>query len=239
LESFSAWISRLGVPYEKVGTDTWYFPSRDLRFHFANKPSVKGEGIRIWPKQWELQKEIIKSRIVSRMGLLPSLPARVCEVARITQPEAVHFLNKHHLQGSTLAKTKLGLFLPSKYFRLLPFTLASERLLLGVMTFSGGRRFRDGSLSYELIRFAMHSDFHVKGGFSKLFRAFEREKAPGSVMTYVDKEWHQKGVYGALGFEFKEELPSQTFSVREDGTWDSKGMEYVNRGSIKMLWIKE
>lgn len=235
MESFSAWISSLGEPFETEGQASWYFPDKNLRVHYEEP----GEGIRIWHGQWKFQGAIVKSRIRSRLGLLPSLPARVCVIKRITQPLADAFLQKHHLQGKASSKTKLGLFLPSFYYRLLPFVPESADFLLGVMTFSGGRTFRDGSRSFELVRFAMHSDFHVKGAFSKLFRSFEREKAPDSVMTYVDKEWYQKGVYGALGFEEQEHLPARAFDVEEDGTWRGGEGRYMNKGSIKMVWQKK
>lgn len=237
MDSFSTWISSLDVLFEKEGETAWHFPEQGLRIQYPGNV-MAGQGIRVWAGQWKYQKEITQSRIRSRLGLLDSLPGRVCQVKKISQPTAAAFLRAHHMQGSTAAKTKFGLYLPEKYYRLLPFRPEGEAWLVGVMTFSGGRTFRDGSRSYELIRFAMHRDVHVKGGFSKLLRAFEREKEPDSIMTYVDLEWYKEGVYSALGFEESGCISPQRFSVDEEGTWNGHGEEYENKGSLKMVWKK-
>ncbi|MCD8541094.1 MAG: hypothetical protein LRY55_16055 [Leadbetterella sp.] len=123
-----------------------------------------------------------------------------------------------------------------------------SELLMAVMTFSGPRSFRDGTKSYELVRFAVRCNFHVQGGFSRLLQHFIREKDPDSVMTYVDLDWYSGTVYEALGFEPSGGLPPIRYRVDENGKrWpvplpeDSRAEEedlqydVINKGGLKMI----
>ncbi len=198
--------------------------------------------MRIWEDHWRFRREIVESRVKSKLGLLEKIPGRLCVVRRISGPEADGFLEANHLQGSTAAKIKYGLFLPEKYFRVLKEKPHTKELLMAVMTFSGARVFRDGTRSYEMIRFAVLRHYHVQGGFSRLLKGFVREKDPDSVMTYVDREWSSGASYGALGFERAGELPPIRYRVDAEGKripLEGPEFDVINRGSIKMIWRKK
>ncbi len=196
----------------------------------------------IWEDQWQFRQEIVRSRVLSKLGLLERIPGRLCEVRRISRPVADAFLAGNHLQGATASKIKYGLFLPERYFRVLKEKPAGSELLMAVMTFSGPRVFHDGTRSYELIRFAVRCNYHVQGGFSRLLQHFIREKDPDSVMTYVDLDWYSGRTYEALGFEPAGVLPPIGYRVDENGNRRPvEGPEYdvINKGSLKMLWKKK
>lgn len=90
------------------------------RFAYCRKGDVPPAGkIVIWEDQWQFRQEIVKSRVLSKLGLLERIPGRLCNVQRISRPVADQFLEMNHLQGATASKIKYGLFLPQKYFRVL------------------------------------------------------------------------------------------------------------------------
>lgn len=215
----------------------------DIKFASCRKGEVPPAGrIVVWEDQWRFRQEIVRSRVLSKLGLLERVPGRLCYIQRISRPVADAFLEENHLQGSTVSKIKYGLFLPGKYFRVLKNPPAGTDLLMAVMTFSGPRLFRDGTRSYELIRFAVRCNYHVQGGFSRLLHCFIREKDPDSIMTYVDREWYSGGTYEALGFEAAGELPPIGYTVDEKGRRSpAEGPHYdvINQGSIKMIWKKQ
>ena len=221
--SFEEWIALFGA---------------EPRFAYCRKGEVPpADRIVIWEDQWQHRQNIVRSRVLSKLGLLERIPGRLCTLQRISRPLADKFLEKHHLQGTTASKIKYGLFLPEKYYRVLkevpsdayPGQPASKEgqgrtgsssgagLLMAVMTFSGPRQFHDGTRSYEMIRFAVRCNFHVQGGFSRLLQHFIREKDPDSIMTYVDLDWYTGATYEALGFEPAGVLRPIGYTVDEDG----------------------
>ena len=210
---------------------------------YCHKGEEPPEGaIVIWEDEWHYRREVVISRIRARLGLLHKIPGRLGRLRRITRPEAGAFLEQHHLQGATNAKYSYGLFLPAKYFGRLNEKPGGAEILLAVMTFSGARTFRDGTKSYELIRFAVRCNYHVHGAFSRLLQAFIREKGPDSVMTYVDRNWYRGGTYEALGFEQTAVLPPIRYRVTEGGKRvpvQGGDFDVINKGSVKMLWRKK
>lgn len=215
----------------------------EIPFAYCRRGEASPPGqIAVWEDQWQFRQEIVRSRVLSKLGLLERIPGRLCRVERITRPVADTFLENNHLQGAAASKIKYGLFLPEKYFRVLKEPPPGSRLLMAVMTFSGPRAFRDGSRSYELIRFAVRCNFHVQGGFSRLLQHFIREKDPGSIMTYVDRDWSDGRTYEALGFEPAGELPPIRYIINETGKREpAEGAEFdvINKGSLKMIWKKK
>ncbi len=236
--SFQEWI----IPFETEG-----------RFAYCRKGDVPPAGkIVVWEDQWQFRQEIVRSRVMSKLGLLERIPGRLCNMQRISRPVADQFLEKNHLQGTTVSKIKYGLFLPQRYFRVLKeklpgsdlpgSDLPGNGLLMAVMTFSGPRSFRDGTRSYELIRFAVRCNFHVQGGFSRLLQHFIREKDPDSIMTYVDLDWYSGSAYEVLGFEPAGVLSPIRYRVDEKGNRrpeEGPGHDVINKGSLKMIWKKK
>ncbi|MCD8541093.1 MAG: hypothetical protein LRY55_16050 [Leadbetterella sp.] len=103
MTSFQEWIAGFGA---------------EESFTYCRKGETPPAGkIVIWEDQWQFREEIVRSRVLSKLGLLERVAGRLCEVRRITRPMADDFLEKNHLQGAAASKTKYGLFLPQKYFR--------------------------------------------------------------------------------------------------------------------------
>lgn len=111
--------------------------------------------------------------------------ARDCEVHEISHAQSKEFLDLYHLQNSTNARIRLGLFRGEE--------------LLGVMTFDAPRFNKD--FQYELIRLAWKSGITVLGGTEKIFKHFERQYKPESIISYVDISKFTGNVYLRLGFQ--------------------------------------
>lgn len=166
-----------------------------------NKPNIHiNEDI------WKTRRPIVESRLKAIAGQSKKIPARLCKVRRIDQPTLDKFLIDNHLQGTTKAKFKYGLYLPQQYFRILNFVPDSNttEILFAVASFSGTKSIqREEQIfrSCELIRFTNLLGFTVVGGLDKLLQAFIREQKPDDIMTYADKDWSNGKSYLKLGFE--------------------------------------
>lgn len=164
----------------------------------------------LWEDYWLAKKSIVQSRLSAMLGISAKIPARLTLARRTDNAATSAFLEANHLNGSTMSKFRFGLFLPKRYYRVLPqdfvFDQSAGELLVAVATFSNarifdlsGRPFR----SHELIRFASLLGTNVVGALDKLLSAFIREKAPDDIMTYADLEWSDGRSYKRLGFEEK------------------------------------
>jgi len=201
---------------------------RNLTLKFAE---VGIKIIHLWEDLWHARKPIVQSRLLSMLGQSATIPARLCKSRRIDKPTLDLFLTENHLQASTTAKFKYGLYLPQRYFRVIDTEKNSfaasitemiennEELLVAAASFSTARTFVREGISYrsfELIRFANLKGFTVVGGFNKLLQTFIKEQKPDDIMTYADADWSDGASYEKLGFERLELIPPQTFSLDTD-----------------------
>ncbi len=227
------------------------------QFFFQNLSNyfrAKGQLIiHLWDDVARSKPDVVVSRLRALAGDSVRIPARLTQARRIDKPTTIAFLEQNHLQVAIASKYKYGLWLPKRYFRVLPpeFLDAqpanADELLVAVATFSHPRNIpRDGQLfrSYELVRFANRLNCTVVGGLDKLLTAFVTEHQPGDIMTYADRDWSDGRSYERLGFERMGETEPQQFWV--DPTTnsryylhqikDSSGMIPVwNAGSIKFV----
>ncbi|MDR6806544.1 hypothetical protein J2Y45_003736 [Dyadobacter sp. BE34] len=168
----------------------------------------------LWEDYWLARKSIVQSRLAAMLGISAKIPARLTLARRIDKAATEHFLETNHLNGSTLSKFRYGLFLPKRYYRVLPegfvFDASADEMLVAVATFSNARIFEQNGKpfrSHELIRFASLLNTNVVGALDKLLNAFIREKAPDDIMTYADLEWSDGRSYKRLGFEERGYMP--------------------------------
>ncbi len=178
--------------------------------------------IHLWEDVWQTKRSIVESRLMSLFGKSETIPARLTQVQRIDKPTLDKFLINNHLQSKVNAKLKYGLFLPSRYFRViqnekvLQENINKEAFLVAVASFSNAKKIiREGQeyRSYELIRFANYKGFTVVGGLNKLLKMFVDEHAPDDIMTYADADWSDGTNYEKIGFERIELTPPLTFEL--------------------------
>lgn len=213
--------------------------------------------IALWEDYWLARKSIVQSRLAALLGVSVKIPARLTLVRRIDNAATTQFLEANHLNGSTMSKFRYGLFLPKRYYRVLPedfvFDASADELLVAAATFSNARIFEQNGepfRSHELIRFASLPGTNVVGALDKLMNAFIREKSPDDIMTYADLEWSDGRSYKRLGFEERGNMPPRKANVNladmrrvrmREETGDSPeqpSVEYLtvyNLGSIKYV----
>ncbi len=161
----------------------------------------------LWQDQWLTAQALVKARLQIKLGLFHRIHARHTYTAKIDQTTAEAFLQQHHLQGSTTAKIKYGLFLKKQYVQkyIHQPVLPLNDTLVAVATFSAGRTMKWGerrnTRSYELLRFGSLQGYVVVGGFDKLLQAFINEYQPDDIMSYADRDWSDGKSYTKLGFE--------------------------------------
>lgn len=171
--------------YNPSGTS--YSLRKDKTYHKSKTDICEEMGIdliQIWSSSWLTKKEIWKSRILAKFGIInKKIYARKCVVKEISIGEKNTFLDNNHLQGRDKSNSKLGLFFDDE--------------LISVMTFGKSRY--NKNIDWELIRFATKLDTLVVGGFSKLLSYFRKYNS-GSIVSYADR-MHSKGdVYQKNGF---------------------------------------
>ena len=133
------------------------------------------------------------------MGITaPGLFARNCSVRRLDKASAAAFLDANHRMGSCKCRYCYGLFVDRTTGSREAAVEAGS--LVAVATFSSGRTMRDGTRSFEWIRFASLRGLRVIGGMGKLLDSFVQEHSPDDVMTYVDASDSDGSAYMELGF---------------------------------------
>lgn len=175
---------------------------RPKNYHWEKKNEIEKLGyilIYIWEDDWmnRARKEIIISRLKSKLNLNERIYARKCEIKEVEGDIARKFLNENHLQGYIQAPYKIGLFYNDE--------------LVMITTFGKTRRLI-GSKSdikenvYELYRMCPKKNVNVIGGSSKLISYFCKNYNVKELYTYIDLCWSNingSGYNKILNFKFE------------------------------------
>jgi hypothetical protein len=187
------------IPSKKVGIEFngLYFHSdkfQDSDYHLqkTNKANINSiRLIHIFEDEWLYKKDIVKSRLLNILSLVPNkIHARKCEIREVDTVKATKFLKENHIQGSVGAKVKIGLYYNNELVSLMTF---------GDLRKSLGQSKEEGS--WELLRFCNKLNTTVVGGASKLLKHFEEEYQPITLISYADRRWSEGGLYKILNFE--------------------------------------
>jgi hypothetical protein len=178
----------------------------DKNYHLNKTKECESKGlnlIHIFEDEWLYKKDIVKSIIKNRLGLIDKkIYARNCEIKEISTKESKDFLNKNHIQGYVNSQIKLGLFHKDE--------------LVSVMTFGSlrkalGSKHKEGH--WELIRFCNKLNYSIIGGSSKLFKFFNEKFKPNEITSYSDNRWFSGDMYMKLGFEFNSETKPNYYYI--------------------------
>lgn len=146
--------------------------------------------IQIFEDEWVNNKEIVKSILKYKLGLIDNkIYARKTEIKLVEPKIYKDFLNINHIQGNTPSKIKLGLYYNNE--------------LVSVMGFDKTRKsLSKNKNSFLLTRFCNKKDTNVIGGASKLFNYFIKNNNCNHILSYADKRWSSGDLYYKLGFEY-------------------------------------
>lgn len=142
--------------------------------------------IHIFENEWLFKKDIVKSILRHRLNKTErKIFARECSIQEINCQTARTFFNENHIQGYIESSKYYGLFFGDEL----------------VSALSVGRSRFSKHYEYELKRFCNKLNTNVVGGASRLFKYFEKEQEPQSIVSYCDLRYFTGNHYKTLGFE--------------------------------------
>ncbi len=222
LPGTSIWLHEIDlVTYARLAEEG------DMTFfcqNLTNEYAAKGERIiHLWDDVARQKPAVVASRLQALQGKSVRVPGRLTVARRINKTTAMAFLEINHLQVPLAGKVRYGLFLPERYYRVLPdsyrTTMPPGEALLAVATFAQPRqmtRHPPPHRSAELLRMANRLGCTVVGGVDKLLTAYGRNHPADNLMTYADRDWSAGGSYLKLGFTALGDTPPQPFWIRPD-----------------------
>jgi len=160
--------------------------------------------IQIFEDEWNLKKDIVKSKIESIIGSSKKerVYARKCEIREVNLEDARNFMEANHIQGYTAATLKLGLF----YNNRLESLILLNRLRASMNKYN----YQD---SWDIIRFASNIEKIIVGGFGKLLKYFILNYSPKYIKTLADLRWSDSNnnMYEKLNFTISGEVEPRYF----------------------------
>jgi hypothetical protein len=172
---------------------------KDKKFHLSKTEEAEKNNIKlihIYEDDWNNKKDIIKSRLLNSLNVIPiKIFGRKCKIREIPEKESKiisAFLKENHMQGMVGSKIKIGLYYNNELVSLMTF--GERRVAMGV------KKNADGE--YEMLRFCNKLNVNVIGGASKLFQYFLKTYNPRVVTTYADRSWSNGDLYIKLGFTY-------------------------------------
>lgn len=170
----------------------WHNDNRiDKKYHHEKMKHCEQKGIHlitIFEDEWIHKKEIVMSRLKSKLGLVEkTVGARKCDIIKLSSKEAREFINQEHIQGYINATARYGLMHNGKVIAAMTFTRSN---------------IAKKQTGWELSRFCIKSGVSVPGAANRLFRAFVSDYDPETVITFSDNRWNTGNVYINLGFRF-------------------------------------
>ena len=187
---------------------------KDPQVHLTKSLIAKKEGIHvihIWGDDWEFENEKTKTWLLAQLGVNPiKSNARSLLVKRLDYKTASKFVKEHHMQGNPS---------PCEYCYGL---VSKEGVIHAVMLLSSKTR-GEGEICLE--RFCTLGS--VRGGFSKLLKAFIRD-TPGkfeSIISFSDRSWSTGKVYELNGFTLATNSPPRYWWVKGTRKYDRRGFQ--------------
>lgn len=187
---------KLAIDYNGIYWHSELYKDKD--YHIKKKKSVATAGynlIYIWEDDWSdtVKREIILSRLRSKLGQSERIFARKCDVRKLTSKDelssAKKFLENNHLHGYTPASDYYGLFYKNDLVELI--SIGKSRKLIGAK--------KD---KYELIRLCSKKNINLIGGFSKILKYAMKDLDINELTSYIDLDWTSlsENSYKSVGF---------------------------------------
>lgn len=183
------------IPSHNIGIEVngyyWHdaFRTGDNAYHSRKTDKCSSIGIQLlhfWDFEIDNQPELVKSIILSKLGITNRIAARKCTIVEVSKEQQKEFFYNNHLSGYATSKICYGLLFGDK--------------VVMMMSFSRYRFKRTDS--WEIIRIASLHNTTVVGGASKLLKHFIRQHCPTSILSYADRRISTGNVYNQLGFKY-------------------------------------
>lgn len=176
---------KLGIEHNGSYFHSELFLHKNYHLNKANLAESKGiKLIQVFEYEWNNKRDIVKSRLLSAIGVNKIIYARKTKIVELSREEKNNFLEKTHIQGRDNSTIYLG--------------LKHEDEIVACMTFGKPRFNRD--YDYELIRYSSEVNMNIVGGAGKLLKYF-RNNYEGNIVSYADRRWSSGNMYEKIGFE--------------------------------------
>jgi rubrerythrin len=178
---------KIGLEYNGVFWHSHFSGGKSQAYHKHKLEKLNECGvdvIQFWDYEWEHKQEIVKSMILSKLGLIKeSVFARKCKIEQIKNNDANSFYDQNHLQGKCNHVVSFGLFYDNALISCLSFNESNNK-----------------KYEWEISRYANKINTSVVGSFGKLFSHFVKMNHPKSIMTFANLRYSNGRVYKANGF---------------------------------------
>ena len=181
------------IPEKNIGIEYngcyWHsIKFKDKYYHQRKTLLAKEQGIElihIWEDMWKEKKDIVKSILSARLGILKNrIYARDCVIRNIDNIVYREFCIKNHIQGYRQASVRLGLYHNGELVQIASFSKSKNK-----------------KYEWEWVRGCPASNNIAIGGTSKLFSHFINIYNPDSVLCYADMNLFNGNGYSKCGFQ--------------------------------------
>lgn len=146
-------------------------------YHYDKQEAAIQAGVRlvqVFTDEWMFRPDLIKSIILSKIGLLHSINVSECNVEKIEWDRAQTFLGEHHISGAGRQGDA--------------YALVRDDEIMMVMTFGEN----------ELIRYAQ--SISINGGMERLVHHAMVDLGIVSLTTILDRRFYSGASLGEIGF---------------------------------------
>lgn len=219
---------RIAIEYNGVFWHSDGTKNPKAKGYHADKTRLAAEQgyqlLHIWEDDWRYRQNVVIKTLAHKLHatchlnrVIPGIDKVDAEThyARTLHPQAIHharahkFLETHHIQGAVAATCHFGL-------------VTDDDQLVAVLSIRSPRqnaRMKRKKGQWEIQRYATAGN--VPGGFTKLLRFAERERADDitSWVTFAARDISQGGLYKKAGFTQDKILPTDYKYVGSKTGW--------------------
>ena len=182
---------------------------KDPNYHIEKYKNCKEKGIQlisIWEDWVRNKPEIVKSIILSKLGLInKSIYARKCVIKEIPIDICNNFLNENHIQGKSNSSVKLGLYYNNELVSVMAFCRKRGDV--------GGKEYKHKKDVWELSRFCNKINTNIVGAASKLLKYFIKTYDPKSIISFSMNDISNGSLYETLGFIGGEQITNSYWYI--------------------------
>ena len=217
----------LGIEFDGLWSHSEFAGGKTRSYHLNKTEACKKLGVQlihIFEDEWLNKQEIVKSIILSKLGLIKNkVYARDCSVKEINDDTIIHeFYTKNHLQGYSSGKYAFGLY--------------DKGGTLVYMVSLKSPRFNK-HFQYEVLRSCSKINTVVIGGFSKILSYAEKTLGISSLISYVDQRYFSGSSYSNWKFLYASD-PSYYYINKKDPSFRENRLTY-QKHKLKELFPSE
>jgi hypothetical protein len=170
----------------------------DKYYHLFKTLKCKGKGIQlihIFEDEWITQKEIVKSLITAKLGLITNqIDVNSCQLLSVSKESANVFLTENHILGF-IDGEHIGLYFNNDLVSLLTVKKSSSK-----------------KHDLEILRFCNKLGISIDNGLSRLLQELNNQ----SMITYVDLRYGDDKLYVDSGFTYLGRTRPSFFYIKKN-----------------------